>query len=112
MDSRELGYLAGIYDGEGCLTFTRWGPTGRPHYRLMVRMNDEDVIQRFKSLGLGTITSYSDKRGNKKLQWSWHVGAGADIIEVIYMFYDIVGERRRKKFDECLADFSNFDQLM
>lgn len=40
-----LAYLAGIFDGEGCIGFYKSGSVGGRYFRLTVAMTDEAIIR-------------------------------------------------------------------
>ena len=65
IEKAELGYIAGLIDGEGCLTKNN----GR--WRLQIAMTDEPVINWLGKMG-GTVRERSVK-GNRQRCWRWLV---------------------------------------
>lgn len=76
MIDTEIAWLAGIFDGEGCITISRQKPgkDGRKNwsYRLYLKvtMGHELTINRIFALtGIGTVTIQKSKHHNQA--WTW-----------------------------------------
>lgn len=102
MTEAEIAWVAGIVEGEGCITLVK-RQTKRPDAprntgRLTVKMNDEDIIRRLHSLtGVGTVCRES--RG----QFAWQVQKRADVPPILRTLLPWMGARRTARINEVLA---------
>jgi hypothetical protein len=64
----ELGWIAGIIDGEGSLGVTTSGPV---RFRLRVVMTDKPAIDRLQQLLSGTIR-VEPQRPPRRISWCWY----------------------------------------
>lgn len=97
MTDAEIGYLAGIIDGEGWLGVAkdnRYGGLGTP--RITVGMTDEDVILRLQSMtGVGNIhVRPAGENGNKAFH-VWNVTNRDDVARVLLAITPLMSERRK-----------------
>lgn len=80
----EAGYIAGLFDGEGCVTYKRQmkkrgNKKAYPTWniRMEVNMTDKDVIHWLhETLGVGTFGEKPPGKGQlgKKMQYRWRCG--------------------------------------
>lgn len=70
-DSRIIAYLAGLFDGEGCVTRTNGHPI------IQVGMTHTGGIDILRAIG-GTVR-IEQPPGNRKLLFRWRLMAGADV---------------------------------
>lgn len=83
----KLGYIAGILDGEGCITMLYASTIDQ--YSPSITMNNTDyslVSALYLETQLGTIHIKTPKRvkGKKyKTLWSWHLGSVFDIYVLL-----------------------------
>jgi len=115
----ELGWLAGLLEGEG--TFTPHRCTRKlkkkPGWRyvsymprVQIQTQDKDVAQRVADLvGSNLLGPYSNKRTKKatfsqnKYKPCWVVSfAGAKAAEYLTKMRPLMGERRKSQFDHAL----------
>lgn len=97
MNDVELAWAAGLFEGEGCITIAR----GR-YPRLVVRMNDEDVIRKLhRIVGVGSVVC-DDSPSMPKPQWRWGCYRAAHVRELLEQMLPHLGERRRDKANEAL----------
>lgn len=99
-DSATLGYLAGLMDGEGCIT--RSG--GR--LRVQIAMTDEPVIRWLGEMG-GTVKERAVV-GNRRRCWGWLLLAQADVLA----FLVAVSPHMRVKREAALATIEEIQGLM
>ena len=111
-DDIELSYLAGFFDGEGCVSIYHskklWGAEVRPrhHIRAFVVNTDRQVPDRFRELFGGSL--YIDLRKNPKhkVAYRWNVNGGnaAKFLYVIQPYlrikYDLA--ELALEFQRCL----------
>jgi len=98
-DDLTIGYVAGIFDGEGTVSF------GKSSISLDVSSTDEDIIDRLymmSNIG-GKYGPYNppSQKGHKT-KWFWKVHKRAEVIMLISMISDLVCERRKTTFKRVL----------
>ena len=73
MTKRDLYWLAGLLEGEGCFGFTRNHVKGHIycHAQIQLRMCDHDVVKRAAGLMGCKIHSYPGQRANQKRFWQF-----------------------------------------
>lgn len=90
MNDIEIGYLAGIIDGEGCITITRQKPGtgGRKNwsYRLYLKvtMGHRETVDRLREMtGVGSV--HEQKTAHWNTAWSWIVSTrdAQGILELV-----------------------------
>lgn len=95
---KELAFLAGVFEGEGCATHTRDSRTkeitGR--FRLSVSMTDEDVVKRFYNFFRVGRLGGPYETGHKP-RYTWTVDTQDDAASVAYMLYPFLGIRRQER---------------
>lgn len=101
---KDLGYLAGIIDGEGCLQLRDNHNKGRRFYpRITVKMTDLDVLQKCQRItGAGNIRPIKNVPLGYKPQWSWTVEKGRDASAILMTIYSMMSARRQEKIVEIL----------
>ena len=76
----ELAYVAGLFDGEGCVNFTVAGKQRYWVIRVMIRNTDRDLIQYLQSMFGGRIeTAKHAKRPHWKPSYCWRLDWDAAI---------------------------------
>ena len=112
MDKENISYLAGLFDGEGCITYKKYlrGWSKKPKayncwvIRMEVSMTDKPVIDYMhKVLGVGTVRPKTKKtpptaKTEWKDQWRWSC-CHKDSLKVCKLFepYAIVKLDKIKK---------------
>ena len=100
---RDLGWLAGLIEGEGCFSCNQAGD-GRWTRRLQVTSTDLDVLERCQSItGVGTICMQRAETERTKTCWTWRVYRWAEIERVIALVFLDLGRRRRDQAEFLLA---------
>lgn len=98
----DVAWAAGLFEGEGCIRHAR-EKRGTVR-RLTLVSTDADVVQRFcRIVGVGRIRQRR-VLDHYKPQWVWEVGRWRDVELVLLLLLPFLGERRRKKALEVLAD--------
>ena len=64
----ELGYLAGLIDGNGCIT---WRDTERRHWSVKVTMADREIIDYL--LTIGGTRSQQLPRNRRRMSFGWYL---------------------------------------
>ncbi len=81
----EKGYLAGLFDGEGCIGYYERCTKNVPYHSasLHICMTEKHAVEWImKRVGYGKI-SFSEKSGNRKSVWSWQLCNKPQILEVL-----------------------------
>ncbi len=74
---QELAYLAGLFDGEGCININHHKPqtgkrTEQHTLRCQVLMTDKDSVELFHKMFFGSVSYYPPKT-KIKASWKWVV---------------------------------------
>lgn len=100
---KEIAWLAGILEGEGCFDFANGHP------RIKVKMTDEDIVTRVAKLfnRVHNGGAYNTKSWHKivyetSCRGPWAIGW----MQTIYPF---MGNRRREKIRSIIYRYSNRD---
>src|ERR1051325_242005 len=104
MNTHEIAWLAGLFEGEGCVSFT-----GKNCVQVSINMTDKDIIERaYKLFGeKGSFRYYKSKNPNHKDTWNWAVSERDQAIELITLLLPWMGERRSSKMKAALARLEN-----
>jgi hypothetical protein len=95
----EVGWLAGLYEGEGCL-----GPLPQGGWELVIVSTDLDVLLRVWAMtGLGRIGETPRGAPHHKQVWRWKTAARDSVIEVLTVIEPMLLARRRQRVHEALA---------
>lgn len=96
----DLGYVAGLLDGEGCLSSDRTFP------RVRIGMTDLDALERCREItGLGTIHGPYLSGVRKKPYYTWNVGRSKDAASLIMTLYPLLSARRQEQARKSLLDW-------
>lgn len=96
----EIGWLAGLYEGEGYC-----GLLGHAYFTVSITMTDLDVIDRIYDVtGIGTVLGPYD-RGNKPYK-TWRVGSqeGVEFLETILPW---LGKRRSERVQTAIERWNS-----
>ena len=85
MKKSDAAYLAGLFDGEGCITYKQKMKQRRPvekayptwEIRMEINMTHQSVIKLIHEMtGVGTVAKKPPGKGQlgKKMQWRWRCG--------------------------------------
>jgi hypothetical protein len=95
----QLAYLAGLLDGEGCITACKRGrtlKTGTPQYEVVVSIGMVDqtaILWALQTTGLGSIRSFDNGRYNKNWsvchQWQVYSRDAAALLERVLPYLQI-----------------------
>ncbi len=84
MTDTELAYIAGIFDGEGCINLS--SNKGFAYVRVIVANTDYRIIQHFSSSFGGAVIKLKKVNEKWKDSWQWVLSwtAAVDFLEEIY----------------------------
>ena len=85
MKKSDAAYLAGLFDGEGCITYKQKMRQRRPaekyyptwEIRMEINMTHQSVIRLIHEMtGVGTVSKKPPGKGQlgRKMQWRWRCG--------------------------------------
>jgi hypothetical protein len=94
---KQLGWVSGIFEGEGCLSLQKSGG-----WLLSVASTDFDTILMLWAVtGVGRINPLVVKP-HCKPAWSWRVSRREQVIALVTMLRPLMMSRRSDKFGEAL----------
>lgn len=99
-DPAVLGYMAGLLDGEGCIS-----EAGNPKgWRITIAMTDKPVIDWLGSFGGGTVTT-DHRRENygRKTLWRWRLMRSRDVLVFLQTLRPYL-RVKQDRADEAIAD--------
>lgn len=70
-DSLELAYLAGFFDGEGCVTIAGPDDKQRQALQIVVANTEPDVLRLFQARWGGTMALRPSRNERHKRLWDW-----------------------------------------
>lgn len=98
MQAKDVFWLAGIMEGEGCFHVRKSGGISA-----QLVMTDKDVVERFASVcGVGTFSKPRVLKSGKTA-YRWSVTNQADAAGLMMTLLPVMGSRRAQKIRECLA---------
>lgn len=109
----EVAWLAGLLEGEGSFWMItsrdggQYGGHKRYRYpKIVVNMTDRDVIDRVSAMFGNSTYKMPPARNypDRKQQWRAQI-SGVGAAEWMRRLYPWLGERRRAKIDEVLAEY-------
>lgn len=101
-DPLDIAWAAGLFEGEGCLTLGQ-ERRGKRYVGARLGTTDHDIVERFaRIVGFGTINRKRPPSTPEhwKTVWEWSTQSAPGVREVIDLFWDYLGERRRERADE------------
>lgn len=104
ISTKEIAWLAGLLEGEGCFVWTPYNNNGdkeRGRPRIILTICDKDVIQRARNLmGVGREIYVDDREGRKSAYQLYLTGT--DAAAWMMTLYTLLGERRRSQIRDVL----------
>lgn len=101
----ELGYVAGILDGEGSITIQPYA-----NNRVMVRVasTDIDILHKVHNFtGVGTVYERKTKQLNRKPSWEWVVTNQQHVLTLLSTVFPLLSKRRQEKAFEAILILEN-----
>ena len=95
MNPTQIAWAAGLFEGEGCITF-RDKKHNQPY--LKINMTDFDVIRKFyEMVGIGRLDKIDKKNPKWKEQLQWRTGGRENVRNLLVLFLPHFGNRRAHK---------------
>ena len=97
MTSTQIAWAAGLFEGEGCMSFKHNG-NGKIYPRLYLKMTDKDVVEKFAStVGYGNVNLVPSPRSEWKDAFAWEISKMSEVRRIISSFLPFFGDRRAHK---------------
>ena len=95
----DVAWLAGLFEGEGCMEIGKNGLT-----RLSIGMTDQDVVDRVQQLVpcAGGVSVRLRKDPRHKTMYVWRLSGHERVAEVLEQLMPLLGERRRARAQQVL----------
>lgn len=99
MSDTELGWLAGLFEGEGCTGIYVRG------VRAYIAMTDEDVLLRVQRLFPSPQGIKVRERGHGRYKplYEWRIGERKAVAEFLSLILPLLGERRSERARQVIA---------
>ena len=106
----ELGWIAGILEGEGCFDLN----IARRKIIVTCGLTDEDVVKKLQSLLGGTIYVRPKSRDAKatKDYYVWNLRTREIVIPFLHLIQPLMGNRRQKKIDDMLIFNMKYPKIL
>lgn len=96
MSQVDAAWVAGLFEGEGCITWTERGQAG-----MTVSSTDRDVIERLHAVvGFGSVVAKQPRTQNRKPYWLWKVGSQEGFLAVADQIEPFLMSRRTARLEE------------
>lgn len=104
MKTVDIGWLAGIIEGEGCIGIFKNGRhTAQRTVTVAINMTDFDVVRRLQSVtGIGNLNPKPPKNPIYKPQLNWKVAKQTDVLQILYTVWPLLGERKQAAATEAI----------
>jgi hypothetical protein len=107
MDAKELYWVAGLLEGEGCFRVRKNSlrKAGGRYTEVCVEVNmtDEEVIRKLHAMvGVGKVYGpyRADTNPNRQPIWRWTLTRTAEVQEFMLALYPLLGSRRQRRIKE------------
>jgi len=112
MDTAEIAWAAGLFEGEGCIGVWKTQKNHvLPLIRLTITMTDRDVLERFCAVvqcgKVGGERRYG--RPHHKPAFVWCISNRSDVERILLALLPWFGERRSAKAREALAEIAKLN---
>jgi hypothetical protein len=84
-----IGWMAGMYEGEGCIE-----QTSAHSYRLAIVSTDLDVIEKIQSFAGGYVHPEKVYKLHHKPAWRWRLGKKNEVANLLEQMLPFLGNRR------------------
>lgn len=106
----DLSWAAGLFEGEGTFTLSRWhGNSIGPKAALV--MGDEEIVNRFhRIVGLGRVCIENRKQraSHHKVMYRWTVSERSEFLDFASLLMPYLGARRREQLIVVLDSITAF----
>lgn len=104
MTKFQLGWVVGIIEGEGCVTFG-----GGHQLVVQVVMCDEDSVRRlYRLTGVGAFAANKNDRPGYSPSFRWRVTVARDAVDLLKLIRPYMSERRQQQIEVAFAGFQKY----
>ncbi len=97
MLANHIAWAAGLFEGEGCITWKRGG-SDKKYPRLYLKMTDRDVVQKFAdTVEYGNVNHVPSKTEGWKDCYAWEIMKMSEVRRILDLFLPYFGDRRAHK---------------
>lgn len=108
----ELGWVAGLLEGEGSFFLARNKERGTLKSRISMQSTDKDVLERLHvTTGVGILYAVGEREG-KKPCWGWNLDRRADLVELANLLRPHMSIRRGEQIDIMLRDATPITRIV
>jgi hypothetical protein len=109
MTSEETAWLAGIMDGEGCISWSDYKKRGKTTAHITIAMSDRDIIYRIqKIVPEGRIHRVSKKTAGGKTMYHWRLNKREAVVDLLKKTLPWLSRRRTIKAKEVIKNISPY----
>ena len=101
MNPVDIGWAAGLFDGEGCITINK----GK-HIALQISNTEYDTMLRWQELFGGNIYEIKKQKKHHKRQWKWYITAKEHVSAIMQAIGPHLSGRRQCKWRQLNRKFS------
>ena len=108
-----LGYCIGIFEGEGCISYSETFRRGRVSRRIIISIGMTDLypLQMFQEvMDAGNLNGPYQRNSEHKPMYRLEIAKIKDIRRITDLMYDWLSPRRKEQIDTCLTNYGNWDQ--
>lgn len=105
ISDRELGWSAGIIEGEGYMALHKSQHKSKDYIypRIVVAMTDLDVLERLQRCLGGQICGPYHYKEKNKPHWQWRITTTKHAVGTMMMLYPLMCGRRQERIREMLV---------
>jgi hypothetical protein len=105
VDTEELAYAAGLFDGGGSITLTRQRDSRSPSPQVSIASTDYEVVSWFRERFGGSIVTKQPRQSNHSVSYDWRLTdrRALAFLEIIRPY--LVIERKIRRIDLLLNDY-------
>jgi hypothetical protein len=112
----DIAWAAGLFEGEGCIS-REGGSRGGRRWRLIIQMNDRDVVDRYREIVeqiaqhqsvaktyIVNPRKYYRDGFDRQVSYCYKVARRASLLAILTAFLPYLGQRRSAKVREALEE--------
>jgi hypothetical protein len=104
MDTNELAWASGLFDGEGCISIGRNRGSLMAYPNMTMAMQDQDAVLRFHAaVGVGTVGVRPPHGTNQRALYTWRADSFENTQAVIALLWYGLNARRKARAREVLT---------
>lgn len=105
VDSEELAYAAGLFDGEGSITLTRHRDNRTHSPQVSIASSDYEVVHWFQERFGGSIVTKQPRKSNHLVSYDWRLTDRRALKFLEFIRPYLVIERKIRRIDLLLNDY-------